>query len=51
MIVNPEDSAMNYGYYGPGYGYYGGPAYYSPGPYAYYGDGPYYRHRHYYRHW
>lgn len=40
-----------YGYYGPGYGYYGGPAYYSPGPYAYYGGGPYYRHRHYYRHW
>jgi hypothetical protein len=40
-----------YGYYGPGYGYYGGPAYYGPGPYAYYGDGPYYRHHHYYRHW
>lgn len=43
-----------YGYYGPGYAYYGGPAYYDygPGPYAYYG-GPYYRHRHhyYYRHW
>ncbi|QPF88596.1 hypothetical protein [Bradyrhizobium commune] len=38
-----------YGYYGPGYGYYDGPAYYSPGPYGYYG-GPYY-HRHYYRHW
>ncbi|MDN5002075.1 hypothetical protein ACFQZO_14380 [Bradyrhizobium sp. GCM10027634] len=43
-----------YGYYGPGYGYYGGPVYYDdygPGPYAYYG-GPYYRHhRYYYRHW
>jgi len=39
-----------YGYYGPGYAYYGGPAYYGPGPYAYYG-GPYYRHHRYYRHW
>jgi hypothetical protein len=38
-----------YGYYGPGYGYYDGPAYYAPGP-VYYGA-PYYRHRHYYRHW
>jgi hypothetical protein len=44
-----------YGYYGPGYGYYGYPGYayygpgYGPGPYAYYGGGPYYRHR-YWRH-
>lgn len=42
-----------YGYYDPGYGYYGRPVYYDygPGPYAYYG-GPYYRrHHYYYRHW
>ena len=44
------NSAYPYGYYGPGYAYYDGPAYYGPGPYAYYG-GPYYRHHRYYRHW
>jgi hypothetical protein len=45
-------AAGAYGWYGPGYGYYGygpyyGPAYYGPG-YAYYGGpygGPYWRHR------
>ena len=32
-----------YGYYGPGYGYYGGPRYYGPGPgYGYYGGPRYY---------
>jgi hypothetical protein len=50
-------AAGAYGYYGPGYAYYGdspydGPAYYGPG-YAYYGGpyGPYWRHRYYHPSW
>ena len=40
-----------YGPYGPGYGYYEGPAYYGAGPYAYYGGPHYVRHRHWRHYW